>query len=97
MRFVSALLAVSLLCAFPAATQQTSLDARSAATANHPGAASVKPIVTDTIEVRTTVEPLPMAESNRSVEVITPRDVPAMLNSPVDLLRSDSSLNLQAQ
>jgi len=38
-----------------------------------------------------------MSESNRSVEVIAPSDVPAFVNSPVDLLRSDASLNLQAR
>jgi iron complex outermembrane receptor protein len=49
------------------------------------------------IQVTTTVEPMPMAESNRSVEVIAPREVPAFADSPVDLLRSDPSLNLQAR
>jgi iron complex outermembrane receptor protein len=43
------------------------------------------------------VEPLPMAESDRSVEVIAPREVPSFADSPVDLLRSDASLNLQAR
>src|SRR5207248_11253031 len=42
-------------------------------------------------------EPLPLAESNRSVEVIAPHEVPAFVDSPVDLLRSDPSLNLQAR
>ena len=59
--------------------------------------APLKPAITDTIEVQTTVEPLPMAESNRSVEAIAPREVPSFVSSPVDLLRGDASLNLQAR
>lgn len=47
--------------------------------------------------MRTTAEPLPLAESNRSVETIAPREVPAFVDSPVDLLRSDPALNLQAR
>jgi outer membrane cobalamin receptor len=97
MRFVSAFLSVSLLCVLSAAAQQNASDATKAATARETGAGPVKPVVTDTVEVRTTLEPLPMAESNRSVEVIAPREVPAFTDSPVDLLRSDPSLNLQSR
>jgi iron complex outermembrane receptor protein len=97
MRFVPALLFVSLLCSLSAAAQQNVPNAMKAAPADETGAAPLKPTVTESVEVRTTVEPLPMAESNRSVEVIAPRDVPAVVDSPVDLLRSDASLNLQAR
>ena len=45
----------------------------------------------------TTAEPLPLAESNRSVEVILPREAPVGTDSVVDLLRTDPSLNLQAR
>lgn len=38
-----------------------------------------------------------MAESDRSVEVLAPRQISAFVDSPVDLLRSDASLNLQAR
>jgi outer membrane cobalamin receptor len=49
------------------------------------------------ITVTTTLEPLPLAESNRSVNLISPRDQPFLSNSVVDLLRQDSSLNLQTR
>ena len=50
-----------------------------------------------TVTVTTTIEPLPLSESNRSVEVLNPRDQPLLNNSLVDVLRQDSSLNLQAR
>ena len=49
------------------------------------------------ITVTTTLEPLPLAESNRSVNLIVPRDQPLAANSIVDYLRQDTSLNLQAR
>ncbi len=53
--------------------------------------------ITDSITVTTTLEPLPLAESDRSVNLISPRDQPLVSNSVVDYLRQDSSLNLQAR
>jgi outer membrane cobalamin receptor len=53
--------------------------------------------VTQNISVTTTLEPLPLAESDRSVEIISPRDQPLVSNSVVDLLRQDPSLNLQSR
>jgi iron complex outermembrane receptor protein len=53
--------------------------------------------VTQSITVTTTLEPLPLAESDRSVNLISPRDQPLVSNSVVDLLRQDASLNLQAR
>jgi outer membrane cobalamin receptor len=53
--------------------------------------------VAQSITVTTTLEPLPLAESNRSVNLIEPRDQPLVSNSVVDYLRQDSSLNLQAR
>jgi outer membrane cobalamin receptor len=53
--------------------------------------------VAQTITVTTTLEPLPLAESNRSVNLIEPREQPLVSNSVVDLLRQDASLNLQAR
>jgi iron complex outermembrane receptor protein len=49
------------------------------------------------VQVTTTAEPLPLAESNRSVETILPREAPVGTDSVVDLLRTDPSLNLQAR
>jgi outer membrane cobalamin receptor len=60
-------------------------------------APSRKLVVVDSIQVTTTIEPLPLAESDRSVEVLTPREMPLGTNSPVDLLRTDPSLNVQAR
>jgi outer membrane cobalamin receptor len=53
--------------------------------------------VAQSITVTTTLEPLPLAESDRSVNLLSPRDQPLISNSVVDLLRQDSSLNLQAR
>jgi iron complex outermembrane receptor protein len=53
--------------------------------------------VSQTVEVTTTVEPLPLDESDRSVNVLLPRDAVTGTDSVVDLLRQDPSLNLQAR
>jgi outer membrane cobalamin receptor len=55
---------------------------------------------TQSITVTTTLEPLPLAESDRAVNLISLRDSdeqPLTSNSVVDLLRQDASLNLQAR
>jgi outer membrane cobalamin receptor len=63
-----------------------------------PTPAQPKPVpIAQSITVTTTLEPLPLAESNRSVNLISPRDQPLISNSVVDFLRQDSSLNLQAR
>ncbi len=54
-------------------------------------------MVVDSVQVTTTVEPLPFAESDRSVEVLLPRAMSIGTDSVVDLLRSDPSLNVQAR
>ena len=60
--------------------------------------AQPKPVpIAQSITVTTTLEPLPLAESNRSVNLISPREQPLISNSVVDLLRQDPSLNLQAR
>jgi iron complex outermembrane receptor protein len=53
--------------------------------------------VAQSVTVTTTIEPLPLAESDRSVNVLSPRDQPLVTDSVVDLLRQDPSLNLQAR
>jgi outer membrane cobalamin receptor len=76
-----------LACGLSVAQQPTS-----------PAPSSNKPApITQTISVTTTLEPLPLAESDRSVNLISPRDQPLVSNSVVDLLRQDPSLNLQAR
>ncbi len=53
--------------------------------------------VEDSIQVTTTVEPLPFAESDRSVLALLPGELPAGTGSVVDLLRTDPSINIQAR
>lgn len=62
-----------------------------------PGTQSGMPIEVDNIQVTTTVEPLPFAESDRSVVELQPRDMPIATDSVVDFLRTDPSLNIQAR
>ncbi len=82
--------AICLLCIAAAALAQQ--------VPQSPPAQQPKPATTtESITVTTTLEPLPLAESNRSVNLISPRDQPLVSNSVVDLLRQDSSLNLQAR
>lgn len=102
MRFVPSWLSFCLVCTLSGVSQQAApsqpIDTvQRKATKDANSAAPLKPVVMDTVQVTTTVEPLPMAENDRSVDVIAPRDVPAFEDSAVDLLRSDASLNLQAR
>jgi iron complex outermembrane receptor protein len=53
--------------------------------------------VSQSVTVTTTVEPIPLSESNRSVQTIDTRAWPLLFNSVVDYLRLDSSLNLQSR
>jgi iron complex outermembrane receptor protein len=94
-KFVS--LSLCLLSAGWGVCQQSSSDAGTAVAA--PGVAqSQAPVrVAQSVEVTTTVEPLPMDESDRSVSVLLRQDGPAGADSVVDLLRTDPSLNLQAR
>jgi len=82
----------------PAAASQTSTAPQQTSPAPQSGPfPSTKLIVVDSIQVTTTVEPLPFAESDRSVEMLQPREMPIGTDSVIDLLRTDSSLNLQAR
>jgi outer membrane cobalamin receptor len=65
--------------------------------ATHAPQTTSAPVVAQSVSVTTTLEPLPLAESDRSVNVLSPRDQPLLSNSVVDLLRQDPSLNLQAR
>jgi outer membrane cobalamin receptor len=78
-----------LLCLATAAAQQPA-----PAASQQPS--TIVPVA-QSVSVTTTIEPLPLAESDRSVNVISPRDQPLVTNSVVDILRQDSSLNLQAR
>jgi iron complex outermembrane receptor protein len=91
-----ATLSLCLLAVSAAVCQQVSSSAGPAA---QPAVSQPQsPIsVQQSVQVTTTAEPLPLAESNRSVDVILPREAPVGTDSVVDLLRTDPSLNLQAR
>jgi outer membrane cobalamin receptor len=91
-----AYLSLCLLCARCGVCQQGSSNTGPAAS---PAASQPHtPVsITQSVQVTTTVEPLPLAESNRSVLVILPREALPGTDSVVDLLRTDPSLNLQAR
>ncbi len=55
------------------------------------------PATQQTVEVTTTIPPVPLSESNRSVLTIDTRDQPLLFNNFTDYLRQDPSLNLQAR
>ncbi len=91
-----AYLSLCLLCARWGVCQQSSSSAGPAAAPNL--SQPQTPVgITQSVQVTTTVEPLPLAESNRSVLVIQPREALPGTDSVVDLLRTDPSLNLQAR
>lgn len=90
-------LSLCLLCVRCGVCQQSSSD-EGPAVAAPAIAQSQAPIrVAQSVQVTTTVEPLPMEESDRSVSVILPQQAPVGTDSVVDLLRGDPSLNLQAR
>jgi outer membrane receptor protein involved in Fe transport len=86
-------LALLLLCSSAVLSQQ----APPSGTTAQPGTASAQPTAAQSISVMTTAEPLPLEESDRSVEVLAPREMPTGTDSVVDVLRDDSSLNVQAR
>jgi iron complex outermembrane receptor protein len=88
--------ALSLLCLSTTFAQQPTQPAPQPEPLAATPAIPITPIA-QSISVTTTIEPLPLAESNRSVEVLYPRNQPLVSNSVVDLLRQDPSLNLQAR
>jgi iron complex outermembrane receptor protein len=92
-----------MLCAGFAAGQQDSSNAARQSGSPQPQAAQKEagqqlPVsVQQSVLVTTTAEPLPLAESNRSVQVIQSHEALPGTDSVVDLLRTDPSLNLQAR
>jgi outer membrane cobalamin receptor len=93
LRYLRKYLPASLLCLSTALAQQP----QQAPSANAAAPQAKPGTIAQSITVTTTLEPLPLAESDRSVNLISPRDQPLVSNSVVDLLRQDSSLNLQAR
>jgi iron complex outermembrane receptor protein len=51
----------------------------------------------ETVDVTTTVEPMPLSADDRAVTILHTDDEPLLLNSIADYLRLDPSLNLQAR
>jgi outer membrane cobalamin receptor len=89
------------LCVFGACFGVSQQGPSSAVPPGSQGATQVSPTgaknVEQSVKVTTTLEPLPLDESDRSVEVLAPREMPMGTDSVVDLLRVDPSLNLQAR
>jgi iron complex outermembrane receptor protein len=79
------MLAFSLSCAIASHGQQ-----------KPPANQTVQP-VTESVTVTTAIQPLPLNESDRSVRTIDAREQPLFIPSSVDLLRQDTSLNVQAR
>jgi len=82
-----------LFCLTGAFAQPSSAQSSAAASQG----TSPVPAATQAVSVTTTLEPLPLAESDRAINILYPRDQPLIANSVVDLLREDPSLNLQAR
>jgi iron complex outermembrane receptor protein len=53
--------------------------------------------VQQTVTVTTTIPPIPLSESNRSVVTLDTREQPLLFNNFTDYLRQDTSLNLQSR
>lgn len=53
--------------------------------------------VSQSVTVTTTVQPIPLSESDRSVQTLDTRQYPLLFNSVVDYLGLDSSVNLQSR
>ena len=92
-------LTLLLLCSSIALAQQAPAAPQASTQQQQPGPAApaARLVEVDSVQVTTTVEPLPFAESDRSVEMLRPREMPIGTDSVIDLLRTDSSLNLQAR
>jgi iron complex outermembrane receptor protein len=90
-------LSLCLLYAPWGVCQQNSSDAGPAVAAPAIAQSQAPIRVTQSVQVTTAVEPLPMEESDRSVSVILPQQAVVGTDSVVDLLRTDPSLNLQAR
>jgi outer membrane cobalamin receptor len=79
------LLSLSLLPCLQASAQQTASQV------------PAPPVTQQTVEVTTTIPPIPLSESNRAVETLDTRDQPILFNNFTDYLRQDPSLSLQAR
>ena len=60
-------------------------------------AQQVPPPVHESVTVTTTIPPVPLSESNRSVVTFDTRETPLLFNNFTDYLRQDTSLNLQSR
>ena len=53
--------------------------------------------VEQTVTVTTAIPPIPLSESNRSVQILDTREQPLLYNNVTDYLRQDTTLNLQSR
>ena len=53
--------------------------------------------VHETVTVTTAIPPIPLSESNRSVQILDTREQPLLYNNVTDYLRQDTTLNLQSR
>ncbi|MDE1178521.1 MAG: hypothetical protein PW789_18260 [Edaphobacter sp.] len=51
----------------------------------------------DAVTVTTSIPPIPLSESNRSVVTMDTREQPLLYNNVTDYMRQDTSLNLQSR
>lgn len=67
--------------------------------AGEPGSktAPQKPERTETVVVTATFEPIPLSESDRSVRIFDVNQHPLLFNNPVDYLRLDPSVDIEAR
>ena len=84
-------LTLLLLCSSIALAQQAPAAPQASTQQQQPGPAApaARLVEVDSVQVTTTVEPLPFAESDRSVEMLRPREMPIGTDSVIDLLRTD--------
>ena len=68
-----------------------------AASATAQQSAPKPPATQQTVEVTTTIPPIPLSESNRAIETLDTRSQPLLFNNFTDYLRQDPSLNLQSR
>jgi len=53
--------------------------------------------VQETVTVTTAIPPIPLSESNRSVQTLDTREQPLLFNNVTDYLRQDTTINLQSR
>ncbi|HTH53548.1 MAG TPA: TonB-dependent receptor [Edaphobacter sp.] len=55
------------------------------------------PQANETVTVTSAIPPIPLSESNRSVQILDTREQPLLFNNVTDYLRQDTTINLQSR